>query len=131
MCCCLPCHLNEASRLVDAAAALTAERAIPVRALLDLNTALAKVRTIEPAPDGVGYARPGAGVEPLRDAHEALLRATKAVRSGALGRAPSTDVRATKTYKAWSDICGQIAPGNPGNLLDALQQAGWVKKRGS
>lgn len=70
-----------------------------------------------------------AGIGQLVAARDALREAARAVKAGALGDAPSTEVRSTQAYRLWSEISALVSPGEKGNLLDELQSRGWVKRR--
>lgn len=119
-------RLAEATRLMDEAAERARRRPLDGSAVAGVQAALSRLQpsAVHPAPMAPD------GVSQLRAIRDAMREAASAIRNGALGRPPSNDVRSTSAYKAWSDIYAEVAPGRSGNLLDALQQSGFVKRRG-
>ena len=68
--------------------------------------------------------------DPLAEALTAIRTAAQAVTSGRYGTAPADGVRTTRTYKTWSQLLDAVQGENDGSLLRALQEKGYVKRRG-
>jgi hypothetical protein len=62
---------------------------------------------------------------PLKDVRDLIGEAAAFVRQGGYGTAPATNARATEPYAFWMDIKSSLDH----DLLPALQEAGYVKRR--
>jgi len=68
--------------------------------------------------------------DPLAEALSAVRAAAQAVVSGRYGNAPAKDVRGTRPYKLWAQLLDAVQGEGGGSLLRALQDKGYVKRRG-
>jgi hypothetical protein len=68
--------------------------------------------------------------DPLADALAAVEDAAQAIAAGRYGRAPPRDVRGTRPYKLWAQLFDAVQGEGGGSLLRALQDKGYVKRRG-
>jgi hypothetical protein len=60
----------------------------------------------------------------------AVQGAAQAVAAGRYGKAPAEQVRSTCTYRLWADLWAPVEGETEGSLLRALQDRGFVKRRG-
>ncbi|MDE3105450.1 MAG: hypothetical protein KGK08_09780 [Acidobacteriota bacterium] len=68
--------------------------------------------------------------DPLAEALTAVRTAAQSVAAGHYGKAPAEGVRTTRTYKTWSQLLEAVQGENDSSLLRALQESGYVKRRG-
>lgn len=125
-------RLDEAARLTKEAAKLSLRAAVPNNRVTAIQTELAQVRTISPAPVAP---EPRAPVpshhgDPLQEALHAIKAARDAVLAGRYGSAPAEGVRTTAVYRLWSDIFDTVTGSNDSSLMRALQTRGFAKTRG-
>jgi hypothetical protein len=66
----------------------------------------------------------------LAEALSAVQGAAQAVAAGRYGKAPPDQVRTTLTYKHWAQLLEAVQGEGDGSLLRALQDKGYVKRRG-
>lgn len=119
-------RVAEAQRLVEEAVERSAERPVTVTAVTRLREQLERLQV---AGD---QAKPRAGstTDPLAEALSAVRAAAQAVASGRYGKAPAKDVRGTRPYKLWAQLLEAVQGEGGGSLLRALQDRGYVKRRG-
>ncbi len=123
-------RLEEAQRLVREAAARSAGMPVSATRLADLQDALAGVKADGPAPPAAKTNGKTAEVDPLQLALAAVQEAARAVAAGRYGKAPAEQVRSTRTYRLWADLWAAVEGETEGSLLRALQDRGFVKRRG-
>ena len=116
----------EAMRLVEEAVGRSVEQPLSAVAVTRLQE---KVERLQVAGD---QAKPRAGstTDPLAEALSAIRSAAQAVASGRYGKAPAKDVRGTRPYKLWAQLLEAVQGEGGGSLLRALQDKGYVKRRG-
>ncbi|MBW4046422.1 MAG: hypothetical protein HIU89_00395 [Proteobacteria bacterium] len=66
----------------------------------------------------------------MADALSAVGSAAREVADDHYGKAPAEGVRTTRTYKLWADLFDAVEGETEGSLLRALQDRGFVKRRG-
>lgn len=118
-------RMEEAARLLGEAAERGAAQATSataldavVRAVAGLGEVSAKVeQSVHP-------------VDPLDSALRAIRSAVQAVACGHYGHAPAEGVRTTRPYKVWSELLEAVQGETEGSLLRALQERGFVKRKG-
>ena len=117
----------EAVRLVEEAVERSVEQPLSAVTVTRLRE---KVERLQVAGD---QAKPRAGstTDPLAEALSAIRSAAQAVASGRYGKAPAKDVRGTRPYKLWAQLLEAVQGEGGGSLLRALQEKGYVKRRGS
>ena len=118
-------RLTEARRLIGEAAQRSHRQRVSSDAVRHIESSLAEVCTFG-AQEPPAQAKPS---NPMLEALAALRAAAAAVRDGALGTAPSTGARTTRTYLTWSEIVAEVEGTADGSLLLALQSRGFVKRR--
>lgn len=124
-------RLDEACRLVREAAERSAGMPVPAARLADLQEALAGVKTDGPTQSTAKTdGKAAEGDDPLRSALAAVQEAARAVAAGRYGKAPAEQVRSTRTYRLWADLWAAVEGETEGSLLRALQDRGFVKRRG-
>ena len=74
--------------------------------------------------------RAGSTTDPLADTLSAVRAAAIAVGGVRYGKAPAKDVRGTRPYKLWAQLLDAVQGEGDGSLLRALQDEGYVKRRG-
>lgn len=118
-------RLIKATELVSEAAELSLTKHVHMSRVEAVQRSLAGVHVHEA--DGVRHslARP----DVMRVALAAIVSAAKAVREGALGSAPSTGARNTRTYALWAHIVEAVEGSSDNSLLAALQARGFVKRK--
>ena len=119
-------RVAEAARLVEEAVERSAEQPVTVAAVTQLREKVERLRV------GGDQAKPrgGSSTDPLADAVLAVRAAAQAVVSGRYGKAPAKDVRGTRPYKLWAQLLEAVQGEGGGSLLRALQDKGYVKRRG-
>jgi hypothetical protein len=123
-------RLEEAQRLVNEAAERSAGMPVSAPRLADLQDALAGVKADGPAPPAAKTNGKTAEVDPLQSALSAVQEAARAVAAGRYGKAPAEQVRSTRPYRLWADLWAAVEGETEGSLLRALQDRGFVKRRG-
>ena len=68
--------------------------------------------------------------DPLRVALTAVQVVAQAVAAGRYGKAPAERVRSTRTYRLWAELWAAMEGETEGSLRRALQDRGFVKRRG-
>ncbi|MBE0548560.1 MAG: hypothetical protein IH627_13115 [Rubrivivax sp.] len=119
-------RLAEALTLVNDAARLSLVSAVPPTRVVELTEALRGVVL-------TGGSRTTAREtteDPMDAALKAIRVAVKAAQDGHYGRAPSTGVRDTKTYRRWLSLTHALIGENDDSLMRALQRIGFVKMKG-
>ena len=116
----------EAVRLVEEAVERSVEQPLSAVTVTRLRE---KVERLQVAGD---QAKPRAGstTDPLAEALSAIRSAAQAVASGRYGKAPAKDVRGTRPYRLWAQVLDAVQGEGDGSLLRALQDKGYVKRRG-
>jgi hypothetical protein len=119
-------RIVEALRLVEEAVERSAEQPAPAVTVTRLREELDRLRV---AGD---QAKPRAAptTDPLAEALSAVQGAAQAVAAGRYGKAPPDQVRTTRTYKHWAQLLEAVQGEGDGSLLRALQDKGYVKRRG-
>jgi hypothetical protein len=133
-------RLEEAARLIAAAATRSEKAVVPDSKLAAIHTAVATVKSVSQFRSPVVPAAPIAAkpavtaaterVDTLRDALDAINAARVAVLAGSYGSAPKEGVRATYAYKKWADILQAVTGTTGDSLMRALQTRGFAKTRG-
>lgn len=118
-------RLDEAAVLLSQAAALSLERGVSVGRVQAVQRELSAVRVRDGADDSRAI---GGRIDPLHDALTAIEAATKALRDGTYGSAPSTGARNTRTYALWAQIVDAVDGRDGDCLLAALQERGFAKR---
>jgi hypothetical protein len=116
-------RLEEGLRLLQEAAALSAQGAVPAARVRELQAALASIRCIGVSPGP-------AERDPLEAAVASLRNAARAVANGHYGPAPDEGVRKSPIYLRWLEISEQVDGSAADGLLRQLQARGWVKAKG-
>ncbi|CQR41340.1 conserved protein of unknown function [Thiomonas sp. OC7] len=119
-------RVEEAVRLLGEAADRSAGRPVAAATLERVQQAVSRLH----AKSSVVTAVTTKSTDPLTDALTAIRAAAQAVTSGRYGKAPAEGVRTTRTYKTWSQLLDAVQGENDGSLLRALQECGYVKRRG-
>ena len=119
-------RIDDAARLLEAAAKHSEGRLVPRSRLAPVQAAVAKIRVFEGA---VAKTQVPASTDRLNDALVAIRAAAQAVRDGAYGHAPADGARSTRTYRLWSDLLESVT-GDHASLLRALQAKGFAKRKG-
>ena len=119
-------RVDEASRLVEEAVERSVQQPVPAVTVTRLRETVEQLRV---AGD---QAKPRAGppADPLAEALSAIRSAAQAVASGRYGKAPAKDVRGTRPYRLWAQVLDAVQGEGDGSLLRALQDKGYVKRRG-
>ena len=123
-------RLDEAYRLVREAAQRSGAVPVSAASLGTLHGALAGVKTDGSAPPAAKTNGKTAEDDPLQSALAAVQEAARAVAAGRYGKAPAEQVRSTRTYRLWADLWEAVGGEAEGSLLRALQDRGFVKRRG-
>ena len=133
-------RLEDAARLIAAAAVRSEKGVVPDSKLAAIQTALQAVKSVSQFRSPVVPAAPIAAkpavtaaterVDTLRDALDAISAARVAVLAGSYGSAPKEGVRATYAYKKWADILQAVTGTTGDSLMRALQTRGFAKTRG-
>uniref|UniRef100_E6PTE5 Uncharacterized protein n=1 Tax=mine drainage metagenome TaxID=410659 RepID=E6PTE5_9ZZZZ len=121
-------RVEEALCLLGKAAEKSAAEPVAAAKAVALQEALARIKT-----DGAVSPTTMAGKvadDPLHAALCAVREAAQAVATGRYGKAPGEQVRATRTYRLWADLWEAVEGETEGSLLRALQDRGFVKRRG-
>ncbi|MDE2252918.1 MAG: hypothetical protein KGL42_01415 [Betaproteobacteria bacterium] len=119
-------RLVEAQRLVAEAAERSAAQPVTAVTAERLMDAVGRLRVT----GNPQAAEPAMTSDPLAEALSAVRSATQAVANGRYGKAPPEQVRTTRTYKLWADLWAAVEGETEGSLLRALQDRGFVKRRG-
>lgn len=119
-------RIEEASRLLCEAAERSGGHAIQSLHLDVLQQELAKLL----AKGGNRATESLGSSDPLGDSLTAIRSAARAVTAGRYGKAPTEGVRTTRTYRAWAQLLEAVQGESDGSLLRALQDKGYVKRRG-
>ena len=122
-------RLEEAQRLVSEAAARSARMPVSTARLVALQEALSGVKTDGSTPHAA-TANNKVTDDPLQSALAAVQEAARAVAAGRYGKAPAEQVRSTRPYRLWADLWAAVEGETEGSLLRALQDRGFVKRRG-
>ena len=119
-------RVAEAVRLVEEAVERSVQQPVPAVTVTRLRETVEQLRV---AGD---QAKPRAGppADPLAEALSAIRSAAQAVASGRYGKAPAKDVRGTRPYRLWAQVLDAVQGEGDGSLLRALQDKGYVKRRG-
>ena len=123
-------RLEEAQRLVNEAVERSAGMPVSAASLGALQEALARLKTDSSAPSSAATAMSKVADDPLQSALAAVQEAARAVAAGRYGKAPAEQVRSTRTYRLWADLWEAVGGEAEGSLLRALQDRGFVKRRG-
>ena len=132
-------RLDKAARLTLEAAERSERGAVPNSRVVAVQTALARVKTITPAPThALAPAAPQSGaqvpaslqskVDPLTEALIAIKSAREAVLAGRYGTAQLDKARATHAYRLWAEILEAVEGNQSTSLKGALQERKFVKK---
>lgn len=116
----------EAMRLVEEAVERSAERPLAAVTVTQLQEKVDRLRVAGSTPTS----KVAATTDPLAEALSAVRAAAQAVATGRYGNAPAEQVRTTRTYKLWAQLLEAIQGEGGGSLLRALQEKGYVKRRG-
>ncbi|MDD4888061.1 MAG: hypothetical protein PHO64_14290 [Thiomonas sp.] len=119
-------RVEEAARLLGEAADRSAAQPIPAADVERLQQLVGGLHAKGSAVTAVTTK----STDPLAEALTAIRTAAQAVTSGRYGTAPADGVRTTRTYKTWSQLLDAVQGENDGSLLRALQEKGYVKRRG-
>ena len=119
-------RVAEAQRLVEEAVERSAEQPVPCVTVTRLQENVERLRIA----GDQAKARGGSTTDPLAEALSAIRSAAQAVASGRYGKAPAKDVRGTRPYKLWAQLLEAVQGAGGGSLLRALQEKGYVKRRG-
>ena len=119
-------RVEEALELLVQAAERSAAQPVPAAILDRVQQAVSRLHT-KGSPATAVTMKP---TDPLAEALTAIRVAAQAVTSGRYGKAPSEGVRTTRTYKTWSQVLDAVQGESDGSLLRALQECGYVKRRG-
>ena len=119
-------RVAEAQRLVEEAVERSAERPVSGVTGTRLRETVDRLRIA----GDQAKARGGSTTDPLAEALSAIRSAAQAVASGRYGKAPAKDVRGTRPYKLWAQLLEAVQGEDGGSLLRALQERGYVKRRG-
>lgn len=124
-------RLRQASALIAEAAPLCAAQDVLPDVLQALHAALRGL----PAHPSPGQSAKGdtttatTAPDPLARAADAVVQAAKAVAAGHYGPPPKNNVRGTAVYQSWERLQQAMEGDDPGSLLRALQDAGYVKRK--
>ena len=116
----------EAMRLVEEAVERSAEQPVSAVTVTRLWEKVERLRVAGSTPTS----KVAAMTDPLAEALSAIRSAAQAVASGRYGKAPAKDVRGTRPYKLWAQLLEAVQGEDGGSLLRALQERGYVKRRG-
>ena len=119
-------RVEEAARLVREAADRSAAQPIDAALVERLQQAVGGLHAKGSAVTAVTTK----SADPLAEALTAVRAAAQSVAAGHYGKAPAEGVRTTRTYKTWSQLLEAVQGENDGSLLRALQESGYVKRRG-
>lgn len=119
-------RIEDALGLLGEAAERSAAQPVPAAILDRVQQAVSRLHT-KGSPVTAVAMKP---TDPLAEALTAIRVAAQAVTSGRYGKAPSEGVRTTRTYKTWSQLLEAVQGENDASLLRALQESGYVKRRG-
>ena len=119
-------RVAEAQRLVEEAVERSAEQPVPCVTVTRLQEKVERLRVAGEQPK----LRAGPTADPLAEALSAVRAAAQAVATGRYGKAPARDVRGTRPYKLWAQLLEAVQGEGSGSLLRALQEKGYVKRRG-
>lgn len=122
-------RVEEAARLVREAAGRSAAQPVPAALVERLQQAVGGLHAKGSAVTAV-TAVTTKSADPLAEALTAVRTAAQSVAAGHYGKAPAEGVRTTRTYKTWSQLLEAVQGENDGSLLRALQESGYVKRRG-
>ncbi len=118
-------RMEQCVRLLREAGELCGQQPVDQQVLGSLTAAVSKLVT-----QGGLASTVSSAADPLREALRALQQAASAVRGGDYGPAPGVGVRTTTTYRTWGEICESVMGEAEHSLQSALQEQGWVKRRG-
>ena len=119
-------RVAEAQRLVEEAIERSAEQPVTGTAVMRLREQLERLRVA----GGTQLSKATSTTDPLAEALSAVRAAAQAVANGRYGKAPAKDVRGTRPYKLWAQLLEAVQGEGSGSLLRALQEKGYVKRRG-
>jgi hypothetical protein len=119
-------RIEEALRLLGEAADRCAGQPVLATILDRVQQAVSRLQVKGPRVTAVTTN----SVDPLAEALTAVRAAAQSVTAGHYGKAPAEGVRTTRTYKTWSQLLEAVQGENDGSLLRALQESGYVKRRG-
>lgn len=118
-------RLAEAERLVSEAVERSHQRRVPRDAVEPIAKSLGRLNVLGASEQRATPQRS----DPLSDALAAVRAAASAIRDGAVGSAPASGARTTRTYVQWARIVAEVDGTADDSLLDALQARGFVKRR--
>ena len=119
-------RIEEAQRLLGEAADRSAGRPVAAALVERLQQAVSRLHAKGSAVTAVTTK----SADPLAEALTAVRTAAQSVTAGHYGKAPAEGVRTTRTYKTWSQLLEAVQGETDGSLLRALQESGYVKRRG-
>lgn len=119
-------RVAEAARLVEEAVERSVEQPVAAVTVTRLQEQVERLRVAGSTPTS----KAAATTDPLAEALSAVRAAAQAVATGRYGKAPAKDVRGTKPYKLWAQVLDAVQGEGDGSLLRALQEKGYVKRRG-
>lgn len=119
-------RIEEAQRLLGEAADRSAGQPVPAALVERLQQLVGRLHAMGSTVTAVTTK----STDPLAEALNAIRTAAQAVTSGRYGTAPAEGVRTTRTYKTWSQLLEAVQGENDASLLRALQECGYVKRRG-
>lgn len=119
-------RVAEAVRLVEEAVERSVEQPLSAVTVTRLRETVERLRVA----GDQAKAKGGSSTDPLAEALSAVRAAALAVANGRYGKAPAKDVRGTRPYKLWAQLLVAMQGEGGGSLLRALQDKGYVKRRG-
>ena len=119
-------RIAEAVRLVEEAIERSAEQPVTATAVTRLRENVERLR----AAGDQSKPKTTPVTDPLAEALSAVRAAAQAVAEGRYGNAPVKDVRGRRPYKLWAQILEAVQGEGGASLLRALQEKGYVKRRG-
>ena len=119
-------RVAEAARLVEEAVERSVEQPLSAVTVTRLRETVERLRVA----GDQAKAKGGSSTDPLAEALSAVRAAALAVANGRYGKAPAKDVRGTRPYKLWAQLLVAMQGEGGGSLLRALQEKGYVKRRG-
>ncbi|CAZ87630.1 conserved hypothetical protein [Thiomonas arsenitoxydans] len=119
-------RIEEALRLLGEAADRSAGQPVPAALVEQLQQVVGGLHAKGSAVTAVTTE----SADPLAEALTGIRTAAQSVAAGHYGKAPAEGVRTTRTYKLWSQLLDSVQGDTDGSLLRALQESGYVKRRG-
>ena len=119
-------RVAEAARLVEEAVERSAEQAVSAVTVTQLREKVERLRVA----GSVATSKTAPTTDPLAEALSAVRAAAQAVTAGRYGKAPPEQVRITRTYRFWAELLDAVQGEGASSLLRALQDKGYVKRRG-